>query len=128
MVLLPASAAVVAGAYTFGGPMLWVCSFLAANLGAMVYPAMAVYRAELFPTGNRTRAAGIITALALIGGIGGLIGTGQLIVAGWSYSRVMLMLAGAQLVVTLIVVTSYPETAHTELEDLNPEDTPLTIT
>ena len=66
-------------------------------------------------------------ALALIGGIGGLIVAGQLIDSGWSYGTVMLVLASAQLIVTIIVVTSYPETAHTELEDLNPEDAPLTI-
>lgn len=126
-VVLPMSAAAVVMAFTFGGPVLWAFSFLAAVLGSMAYPAMAVYRAELFPTGNRSRAAGIITALALIGGIGGLILAGQLIDSGWSYSKVMLLLAGAQFIVTIIVFTSYPETAHTELEDLNPEDVPLTI-
>jgi MFS family permease len=127
MIALPAATAAVVLAFTFGGPMLWVFAFLASTLGSMVYPAMAVYRAELFPTGNRSRAAGIITALALVGGIGGLILTGRLIDAGWSYSRVMVMLAVAQLVVTIIVLTSYPETAHRELEDMNPEDMPLTI-
>ncbi len=71
---------------------------------------------------------GIITALALLGGIGGLIGTGQLIDAGWSYSTVIGMFALAQVVVTIIVITSYPETAHQELEDLNPEDATLIIT
>lgn len=127
-VVLPTSTAAVVLAFTFGGPALWAFSFCAAAFGSMAYPAMAVYRAELFPTGNRSRAAGIITALALLGGIGGLIGTGRLIDAGWSYGAVMLMLASAQIAVTIIVLTFYPETAHTELEELNPEDTPLTIT
>ena len=82
----------------------------------------------MFPTANRTRAAGLITALALIGGIGGLIVTGQLIDSGWSYSRVMFIFAFAEILVTIIVITSYPETAHRELEDMNPEDSGLIIT
>ncbi len=125
--VLPASAVAVVLAFSFGPPLLWASAFLAATLGSMAYPAMAVYRAELFPTGNRSRAAGLITASALLGGIGGLVLTGRLIDAGWSYGAVMLLLASAQLIVTLIVLTSYPETAHTELEELNPEDAPLTI-
>ena len=125
---LPLSALAVVCAYTFGGPILWFCSFAAAVSGSMVFPAMAVYRSELFPTGNRTRAAGIITALALVGGIGGLIATGQMIDDGWSYSSVMFLFAFAQIVVTIIVLTSYPETAHRELEDMNPEDAGLVIT
>ena len=126
-VVLPASMLAVVLAFSFGGPLLWAFSFFAAALGSMAYPAMTVYRSELFPTRNRSRAAGLITALALLGGIGGLVVTGRLIDAGWSYGAVMLLLGTAQLIVTLIVLTSYPETAHTELEDLNPEDTPLTV-
>jgi hypothetical protein len=32
------------------------------------------------------------------------------------------LLASAQLVVVAVVLAWYPETAHRELEDLNPED------
>jgi MFS family permease len=127
-VVLPFSTLMVVLAFTFGGPVLWLFSFLAGITGSMAFPAMAVYRSELFPTGNRTRAAGIITALALIGGIGGLLGTGQLVDRGWSYSSVIGMMALAQVVVTIIVLTSYPETAHRELEEMNPEDATLIIT
>jgi methionine-rich copper-binding protein CopC len=38
------------------------------------------------------------------------------------------MMALAQVVVTIIVLTSYPETAHRELEEMNPEDATLIIT
>ena len=127
-IVLPFSTLMVVLAFTFGGPVLWLFSFLAGITGSMAFPAMAVYRSELFPTGNRTRAAGIITALALIGGIGGLLGTGQLVDRGWSYSSVIGMMALAQVVVTIIVLTSYPETAHRELEEMNPEDATLIIT
>lgn len=127
-VVLPFSTLMIVLAFTFGGAALWMFSFLAGVTGSMAFPAMAVYRTELFPTGNRSRAAGIITALALVGGIGGLIGTGQLIDRGWSYSTVMAMMGLAQVVVTIIVITSYPETAHRELEEMNPEDATLVIT
>ncbi len=127
-VVLPFSTLMIILAFTFGGPVLWAFSFLAGITGSMAFPAMAVYRTELFPTGNRSRAAGIITALALIGGIGGLLGTGQLVDRGWSYGTVMAMMGLAQVVVTIIVITSYPETAHRELEEMNPEDATLIIT
>ncbi len=127
-VVLPISTVMIVLAFTFGGPMLWLFSFLAGITGSMAVPAMAVYRTELFPTGNRTRAAGIITALALTGGIGGLVGTGQLVDRGWSYGSAIALMGLAQAIVTVIVITSYPETAHRELEELNPEDATLVIT
>jgi hypothetical protein len=69
-----------------------------------------------------------VTAAALLGGIVGLVTTGALLDDGWSYGAVMAMLALGQVVVVILVVTSYPETAHRELEELNPEDAALTIT
>ena len=86
-----------------------------------------MYRAELFPTGNRSKATGIISAAALLGGIGGLLATGWLLDADHSYGAVMATMAIGQLVVTILVIAFYPETAHHELEDLNPEDEPLDI-
>jgi len=108
-----------------GGPQLWFLSLMAAMFGSAAYPALAVYRAELFPTGNRGRAAGFVTASALIGGMGGLIATGWLLDADWSYGSVMALMALGQVVVIILVVTAYPETAHLELETLNPEDAPI---
>ena len=86
-----------------------------------------MYRTELFPTGNRSRATGLVTAAALVGGIGGLLATGALLDAGWSYAAIMSLLATGQLIVTVLVVTKYPETAHQELESLNPEDAPIDL-
>jgi len=44
---------------------------------------LAVYRTELFPTGNRSRATSLITASSLVGGIGGLLATGALLDGNW---------------------------------------------
>jgi len=124
---LPASTAAVVGAYMVSGPPLWMLSLMGAVLGSAAYPALAVYRTELFPTENRSRATGLVTASALIGGMGGLIATGRLLDADWSFGSVMALMAIGQVIVTVLVVTAYPETAHLTLETLNPEDPPIDL-
>jgi MFS family permease len=126
-VTLPLGTAAIVGAFAVGGPPLWLLSLVGGILSSAAYPALAVYRNELFPTGNRSRAAGLVTATALIGGIGGLLATGWLLDAGWSYGQVMGMLGLCQLAVAAIVLLGYPETAHLELEALNPEDAPIDL-
>ena len=67
-------------------------------------PALAVYRAELFPTGNRSRAAGLLTVAALLGGIAGLLGAGALLDTGWDYRSVMGLLMFGQVIAVILVV------------------------
>ena len=124
---LPLGTAAIVAAFAVSGPPLWMFSLIGGILSSAAYPALAVYRTELFPTGNRSRAAGLVTAAALVGGIGGLLATGRLLDAGWSYGQVMGLLGLCQLAVTVIVVVAYPETAHLELEELNPEDEPIDL-
>ena len=119
---LPAATAFGVLSYSVGGPLMWLSVFLVGVLGGITYPALAVYRTELFPTGNRSRAAGLLTAAALVGGIGGLLVMGALLDRDWTHGRVMGLLASAQIAVVVIVLLWYPETAHRELEDINPED------
>jgi MFS family permease len=126
-IALPLSVIGVIVAFSVGGVGLWASSLIGGILGSAVFPAMAVYRTELFPTANRTRAAGYVTAASLFGGILGLSLTGRLVDNGWSYGSTMLLLAGGQLIATLLVVTWYPETAHLTLESLNPEDDALDV-
>jgi len=121
-VALPLATTLAVGSFVVNGVPMWFSAFGAGFIGGIAYPALAVYRAELFPTGNRGRAAGLLTAAALLGGIGGLLLAGQLLDAGWPHGRVMALLALAQVVVVITVLMSYPETAHRELEELNPED------
>jgi MFS family permease len=119
---LPVGTTLLVMSFVVGGPAMWACAFGGGLLGGVAFPALAVYRTELFPTGNRGRAAGFVTALALVGGSLGLVATGELVDRGWSYGEVMVMLALAQVVTAAIVVLSYPETAHRDLDELNPED------
>ena len=123
---IPLSTALAVLSFSVGGAGLWVGAFGAGFIGGIAYPAFAVYRAELFPTGNRGRAAGLITAAALLGGSLGLIGVGQLLDSGWSYGRALALMALGELVAVAIIMARYPETAHKDLDELNPEpDTPL---
>ncbi len=125
-VCVPLSTFVLAGSFAVGGPAMWLGAFAGGVTAGLAYPALAVYRAELFPTGNRGRANGLVTALSLAGGSIGLIAVGSLVDHGWSYGSAMFLLAIGQLIAAAIAVFAYPETAHMELEQLNPEDAPLT--
>jgi MFS family permease len=126
-IALPLSVIGVIVAFSVGGVGLWASSLIGGILGSAVYPAMAVYRTELFPTANRAKAAGFVTAAALFGGIVGLSLTGRLLDQDWSYGSTMALLAIGQLIATVLVVVGYPETAHRALESLNPEDSTLDI-
>ncbi|HEY3485191.1 MAG TPA: MFS transporter [Ilumatobacteraceae bacterium] len=121
-VALPLATVFVMISFSIAGAPMWLATFLGGFVGAIAYPALAVYRAELFPTGNRGRAAGLLSTTGLLGGIVGLLVAGTLLDAGWPHGRVMALLALGQVVVVVTVLSSYPETAHRELEELNPED------
>lgn len=119
---LPVAAVLLTLSFSIGGPLMWLVTVAAGIAGAVSYPALAVYRAELFPTGNRGRAAGLLTTSALIGGIGGLLLMGQLLDRGASHGAVIGGLALGQFAAVAVALRWLPETAHRELEDLNPED------
>ncbi len=121
-VALPISTAFIVVSYSVPGPPMWASALIGGFFGSVAYPALAVYRAELFPTGNRGRVAGLLTATALIGGIGGLLAAGALLDGTWTYGQVMGLLAIGQIVVAVTVLAAYPETARRELEELNPSD------
>lgn len=120
--MIPLGTACIVASFAVAGPGMWVSAALGGVLVALAYPAMAVYRAELFPTQRRGRAASIITAASLMGGSIGLIAGGIMVDNGLSYGNMMAILAIGPLLVGLIVLVSYPETAHRELEELNPQD------
>ena len=121
-VCVPVAAALLVTSYSIGGPPMWLAAMLGGIVGAIAFPAVAVYRNELFPTGSRSRASALVTAAALLGGIIGLVVMGALLDGGRTHGVVLGWLATGQLVVVAIVLLWFPETAHRELEDLNPID------
>jgi MFS family permease len=126
-VAIPVATAMVVSSFAVDGAPMWLAAFGGGFVGGIAYPALAVYRAELFPTGNRGRAAGMLTAAALLGGIAGLQLVGRLLDRGAAYGEVFALVALGQVVVVLVVLLAFPETAHRTLEDLNPEDAPIAV-
>ncbi len=108
--------------FFLGGGGLWVASLLGAVVGGAAVPALAVYGAELFPTGRRGAAAGIISAASLAGSGVGLLLAGALLDRDVDYGPVMALLALGPAVVAILVIVCFPETAHHDLDDLNPQD------
>ncbi len=104
------------------GWTMWLASTIGAIVGAASVPALGVYSAELFPTSLRGRANAAITVLALIGSGIGLVAAGALSDRWDRFAPGMALLAVGPLIVCMLVLTLYPETAHRELEDINPED------
>jgi MFS family permease len=111
--------------YGFGGSLMWIAGSLATIIGAATIPALGVYGPEMFPTSRRGLANGLLTTVAVVGSVIGLIFVGQVTEhLGWSFGRAFGFLAIAG-VVAVLIVARYPETAKRELEELNPEDQPI---
>ncbi len=112
--------------YLATGWGIWLSSLIGAVVGAVAIPALGVYSPELFPTSVRGRANGVVNLARVGGSFAGLVGAGLLSerLAGGLPSAMVLLAAGPALVVVLVLVL-YPETKGVELEDLNPEDAPL---
>jgi MFS family permease len=121
-VCVPIGAALIVGSFWFGGPLMWSFAVSGSIVAAMAYPSLAVYRTELFPTGRRGRAAYLILASALVGGSLSLLVTGALLDNDVSHGAILSALWTGPMIVALIVWFTYPETAHRELEEINPED------
>jgi MFS family permease len=112
--------------YLATGWTIWLWSILGSVIGAMAVPALAVYGPELFPTDARGRANGVINVARAAGAAAGAFIAGRLAdsLAGGLPTAITLLAIGPIIVVALVLIF-YPETAARELEDLNPEDAPL---
>lgn len=104
-----------------GWPM-WAWSVIGAIVGAATVPSLGVFGPELFPTSFRGRANGIITGMARVGSVAGLVATGILADRFGEIGQALALLAVGPAIVAVLVITAFPETAHQDLDDLNPED------
>jgi MFS family permease len=107
-----------------GGWPMWACAAAAGVFGGLAVPSLTVYRAELFPTTARSGGGGLVTASALVGGGIGLLCVGALVDAGSGYGPAIGATAIGQALVIVLLLTRFPETAHRELEELNPGGAP----
>ena len=101
--------------------VLWVASAIGSIVGGLAVPALAVYGPELFPTALRTKANVVITGLGVMGSVIGLLIAGRL-AERWSLGPAIATLAVGPALVVVALLPFFPETAHRELEELNPED------
>jgi MFS family permease len=111
----------VASYATHGWP-LWAWGVADSLLGYGVAPALGVYGPELFATTTRGQATGVIGILFAAGGVTGLVLTGVLSSAIGTLAPAFAVLAVGPIVLVVLIVVAYPETAGRELEDLNPSD------
>ena len=105
-----------------GGWVLWVTGGLAVSLSAASIPALRGYQTELFPTRARGRVGGLIDTIGVAGSALGLVVVGQLAVRWDDLGSAIGALVAAPLVVAIVIVVAFPETASRELEDFNPGD------
>jgi MFS family permease len=110
--------------YLSSGWMIWMFSALSVFFGVLVIPALGVYQSEMFATGSRGRASGAINLLAVGGAVVGLRAVGVLADRYGSFGPAVAIVGLAPVIVAAVVLLFYPETAHKELEELNPEDRP----
>jgi MFS family permease len=109
-------------AFASAGWSLWAWTLLQNILAAATIPALGIYRPELFPTSLRGKAGGTIEIFALAGAVTGLLTVGALVDRGWSYGSAFAAIAPAPLLIAVLILVAFPETAHRTLEELNPED------
>ncbi len=105
-----------------GGWAVWAWALVGNVVSAASIPALGVYGPELFPTGLRGRANGAIAVSGLVGSAGGLVLAGRLADRYGTIGPAMTMLAAGPILLAVLVLLAYPETAGRELEEINPED------
>ncbi|MDA0285995.1 MAG: MFS transporter [Actinobacteria bacterium] len=121
-VTFPLGAILLTAAFSTSGQTMWLASVSGGICLGLAYPAMAVYRGEMFPTLHRSFASSVIMTASLIGGSVGLVGAGYALNRDLSYSTVMSWLSLGPIVAGILVYATFPESAHRELEELNPQD------
>jgi MFS family permease len=119
---LAGGATLLTAMYLTRGWVMWLCSLLGSTLAGLTVPVLQVYRAELFPTSLRAGSGGLLAVAGVLGAATGVLAAGVLSDELGGLGRAMLILAVGPLAVAVLVLTKFPETAHRELEELNPED------
>ncbi len=115
-------ALLAAWGFTAHGWPLWAANLGGTMLGALAVPALGAYGPELFPTAARGKANGVLQLLSVAGSALGLVVAGIAKDRWGQLSDGIFLLLPLGLLVAVLALTVFPETARRELEDINPED------
>lgn len=115
-------AVVAAWGFTTHGWPLWAANLVATMLGALAVPALGAYGPELFPTAARAKANGILQVMSVTGSALGLVVAGRVADRTGELADGLLVLLPLALLVAVLALTVFPETARRQLEEINPED------
>ena len=118
--LVLGSSAIVISFLTHGWPM-WIWQLIGIVVGAGTIPALGVYGPELFGTRSRGRANGFVSIAGVLGSTMGLVIASHL-ADEVGLGKALAVLSVGPLLVAGLVMLLYPETAHLELEQINPAD------
>jgi MFS family permease len=117
--------ALMAASFMVASVPMWLLATLGSVVFAAHIPALAVYGPELFPTSLRGRANGVISITGMGGSVIGLLAAGVMADAFDSYGPTMAIVAIGPLLMAVLILLRFPETARRELEDINPDDLEL---
>ena len=110
-------------AFLVHGWPLWAWQTTGIIVGAVTIPALGTYGSEMFGTRIRGRANGLLAFAGMAGSVTGLLVAG-FVADQVGLGKALLALSVGPLLVAALVLLRYPETAHIELEVLNPDDHP----
>ena len=123
----PVAVACVVGAtaatlwsYLAHGSSLWFATTASQFFLYATAPVLGVYGAELFATTSRARSAGLVAAASAVGGVSGLLAVGALAGHFGTLGPALAVLAIGPILLVLLLVVAYPESAGISLEDLAP--------
>lgn len=111
--------------YQTTGSVLWLAASAGVVLGGAAFPAMRGYQTELFPTRARAKVGGILDGVVVAGSATGLLVVGHLSERWDDLGQAVGVMVFAPLVVAVVIVLAFPETAARELETFNPDDPDL---
>jgi MFS family permease len=111
-------------AFLTDGAVLWAATLLGMTVGSLTVASLGVYGPELFTTRARGRANGYVTLAGVLGSVTGLTVAGR-IADRSSLGAALAVLSVGPLLLAILVLRRFPETAQLELEELNPADAPL---